>query len=94
MLKIKPQNWLLPIIGLLIFALAGCHARPDEQQLKNWENIEGPGEMKPGPGLLSGEDGKFTLYSSKQGGAFPKKGEAEASKAPSEKTAGKLMVSQ
>jgi hypothetical protein len=87
MLKIKPKKWLFLAAGLLIIALAGCQATPDEKQLDEWKNLEGPGEMKPGPGLFSGQDGKFTLYDSKKGGLFPKEGEAEASKTPSEKTA-------
>ena len=73
--------------GLLILALAGCHVKPDEKQLKDWENIEGPGEMKSGPGLLSGEEGKFTLDDSKKGGAFPREGETGAAKPSAEKTA-------
>ena len=87
MFKIKPKNWMILAAGLLIFALAGCHARPDEKQLDEWKNLEGPGEMKPGPGLFSGQDGELTLYDSKKGGLLQKKGEAEAAKPSAEKTA-------
>ena len=87
MFKIKPKNWMIPAAGLLILALAGCHARPDEKQLDEWKNIEGTGEMKSGPGLFTGEDGELTLYDSKGGGLLQKKGEAEAAKPSAEKTA-------
>ena len=87
MFNIKPKNWKFLAAGLLIIVLACCHARPDEKQLDEWKNIEGPGEMKPGPGLFSGEDGELTLYDSKGGGLLQKKGEAEAAEPSAEKTA-------
>ncbi|MBW2429281.1 MAG: hypothetical protein JRF56_10000 [Deltaproteobacteria bacterium] len=86
MFKIKHRNLMLLAAGLIILVLAGCSATPDEQQLKEWENIEGPGEMKPGAGLLSGDDGEFTLYSSKKGGLFPKEGETEATNSSAEQS--------
>ena len=87
MFKIKSKNWIFLAAGLLIFTLAGCHAKPDEKQLNEWKNNEGPGEMAPGPGLFSGESGELTLYNSKGSGLLQKKGEAEAAKPSAEKTA-------
>ncbi len=51
------------------------------------EERDGPGEMKSGPGLFSGQDGEFTLYDSKKGGLFQKKAEAEPAETSGEKTA-------
>ena len=87
MFKIKPKNWMFLAAGLLIIALAGCQVTPDEKQLDEWKNLEGPGEMKPGPGLFSGQDGELTLYDSEKDGLLQKKGEAEAAKPAAEKTA-------
>jgi hypothetical protein len=67
--------------------LAGCSATLDEKQLQEWRDLEGPGEMKPGPGLFSGEDGKFTLYSSTKGRVLPKEGKAEAAQTSTRQTA-------
>ena len=45
------------LIGLALILLAGCAGQPFEP--------DAPGEMLPGPGVFSGEDGEFTLYKSK-----------------------------
>ena len=58
MLKIKSKIWLFLAIGLANFVLVGCNTTPDEKQLDEWKNLEGPGEMKPGAGLFSGQDGQ------------------------------------
>jgi hypothetical protein len=39
------------------------------------------GEMKPGPGALTGESGELTVYNSKKGGLFPKEGDQKAESA-------------
>ena len=58
------DDWMVLTIGLAIIALVGCHAKADQQQLDEWEKLQGPGQMKADPGLISGEEGNFTLYSS------------------------------
>ena len=83
----KIKYWMFLAGGVVIFALVGCSATPDEKQLQEWRDLEGPGEMKPGPGLFSGEDGKFTLYSSTKGGVLPKEGKAEAAQTSTRQTA-------
>ena len=87
MFKLKLNFRRLLAAGLFLSAMAGCQVTPDEKQLDEWKNLEGPGEMKPGPGLFSGQDGELTLYDSKKGGLLQKKGEAEAAKPATEKTA-------
>ena len=49
--------------GLALFALAGCNAKPYDYEPT-------AGEMKPGPGVFTGESGKLTIYDSKKGGFF------------------------
>ncbi len=61
--------------GLLIFALAGCNAKPYDYEPT-------AGEMKPGPGAFTGESGELTIYDSKKGGLLPK----ETAETSSEKT--------
>jgi uncharacterized lipoprotein NlpE involved in copper resistance len=87
MFKIRETKWMIPAGAAAILALMGCHAQPDEQYLHNWQYFEGPGEIKPGPGLISGESGKFTIYSSEKSGLFPKEGEAKAAQTSSQQTA-------
>ena len=68
-------------VGLAAAILAGCGAKPGEFK-------QTAGEMKEGPGVLTGEEGALVVYDSKQGGAFPqfKGNTSEAgSKEPSEK---------
>jgi hypothetical protein len=88
MLKLKSKTWLFLAIGLANFALVGCNTTPDEKQLDEWKNLEGPGEMKPGAGLFSGKEGEFVIYDSKKGGAFPQNKKAE----PTAEAAGAATV--
>ena len=80
MLKLKPQYRMALLISLAIMALLGCNAKPYDYQPT-------AGEMKEGPGVLTGEDGQFTIYDSKKGGAFPKNSDAKAAETSDEKTA-------
>ena len=64
MLEFKPLSRMTVLIFLAIIALLGCNAKPYDYQPT-------AGEMKPGPGVLTGEDGELTIYDSKRGGAFP-----------------------
>ena len=80
MLKIKTKNWLFLTAGLVILALAGCHAEPYDYEPT-------AGEMKPGPGVFSGQDGELTIYDSKKGGVFPKDSDTKSSETAGEATA-------
>ena len=75
MLKINTKYWMLPAACLLIFVLAGCHAKPYDYEPT-------AGEMKPGPGVFTGDRGELTIYNSKKGGLLPK----ETAESSSEKT--------
>ncbi|MBW2337722.1 MAG: hypothetical protein JRF47_13380, partial [Deltaproteobacteria bacterium] len=46
------------LIGLVYILLTGCNAKPYDYQPT-------AGEMKPGPGAFTGEDGELTVYDSK-----------------------------
>lgn len=81
------MNYFQPIlkrffrICLVAAILFACGAKPSEFK-------QTAGEMKEGPGVLSGEEGGLVVYDSKQGGAFPQfKGNTseEGSKEASEK---------
>jgi len=37
---------MIPAAGLLILALAGCHARSDEKQLDEWQEFKAYQEWK------------------------------------------------
>ncbi len=52
------------LIGFTLIVLAGCAGQPFEPDTV--------GEIPSGPGVLSGEDGEFTIYDS-EGGLFGKK---------------------
>ena len=71
MLKINTKYWMLPTACLLIFVLAGCHAKPYDYEPT-------AGEMKPGPGVFTGESGELKLYDANKGGLL-QKGSAETS---------------
>lgn len=72
MSSVKAKDYIILSTLILSLVLAGCSATPDEEQLSQWKKLEGPGEMKPGAGLFSGDDGEFTIYNSKKGGFLPK----------------------
>jgi hypothetical protein len=80
MLKFKPAGWMTLLICLAIMALVGCNAKPFDYQPT-------AGEMKQGPGVLTGEDGELTIYDSEKGGAFPKESDATVAGTSVEKTA-------
>ena len=66
--------------GLALFALAGCNAKPYDYEPT-------AGEMKPGPGVFTGESGKLTIYDSKKGGFFPQESSADSGETNGEKAA-------
>ncbi len=80
MLKFMPPGWMTLLISLALAAILGCNAKPFDYQPT-------AGEMKEGPGVLTGEDGELTIYDSQKGGAFPKEPDATAAETSGEKTA-------
>lgn len=79
----KSTLWILLWMGLSAAMLMGCGGKPAEFK-------QTAGEMKEGPGVLTGEEGALVVYDSKQGGAFPQfrgKTSEEGSKEASEKAA-------
>jgi hypothetical protein len=83
MLNHKSTLWMLLGIGLLVAALMGCGAKGQPAEFE-----QTAGEMKKGPGVLTGEEGALVVYDSKRGGAFPQfkgKQSEEGSKKASEK---------
>jgi hypothetical protein len=75
--------WMLLGIGLAIAVLMGCGAKGQPSDFN-----QTAGEMKEGPGVLTGEEGALVVYDSKRGGSFPQfKGQKseEGSKEASEK---------
>ena len=72
-------------IVLVVAILTGCGAKGQPAEFK-----QTAGEMKEGPGVLTGEEGALVVYDSKRGGAFPQfreKPSEEGSKEASEKAA-------
>ncbi len=69
-------------MGLLTMALIGCAGG------KSYDYQPTAGEMKPGPGVLTGESGELTVYDSKKGGIFPKAESAAASTSAGESPTG------
>ena len=67
-------------VGLVSVAMAGCHAKPYDYEPT-------AGEMKPGPGVFTGESGELTLYDSKKGGLFPKEASENSDEASGAKAA-------
>ena len=80
MLKFNPENWMPLMISLALVALLGCNAKPFDYKPT-------AGEMKEGPGVLTGESGELTVYDSKKGGFFPRESETKDAGASGEKTA-------
>ena len=66
MLNHKSTLWILLGIGLLVAALMGCGAKGQPAEFE-----QTAGEMKKGPGVLTGEEGALVVYDSKRGGSFP-----------------------
>ena len=58
--------WMLILMGLAIAILMGCGAKGRPAEFN-----QTAGEMKEGPGVLTGEEGALVVYDSKRGGAFP-----------------------
>jgi hypothetical protein len=48
------RSFRIPLL-IIILCLAGCGGT-------DYDYAAGPGEMQSGPGLISGEDGVFTIY--------------------------------
>ncbi len=83
MLNHKSILWILLGIGLFVAALIGCGAKGQPAEFE-----QTAGEMKKGPGVLTGEEGELVVYDSKRGGAFPQflgKKSGEGSKDASKK---------
>ena len=59
------QTTITRVLGIIwvIAILVSCGGKPAEFN-------QTAGEMKEGPGFLTGKEGAFTLYDSKQGGPF------------------------
>lgn len=72
----KSTLWTLLLIALAIALLTGCGAKGQPAEFE-----QTAGEMKEGPGLLTGEEGEFTLYDSKKGGPFWKNNQEKAGQA-------------
>ena len=66
--------------GLLIAVLIACAGG------KSFDYQPTAGEMKPGPGVLTGESGELTVYDSKKAGLFPKEGDQKAEPAAAAST--------
>jgi hypothetical protein len=64
------KKWMMLLMGVALLALLGC-AAPEP-----YDYQPTAGEMKEGPGVLTGDSGELTLYDSQQGGLLPKDGEA------------------
>ena len=79
MLKINTKYWMLLAASLLIFALGGCNAKPYDYEPT-------AGEMKAGPGVLTGDSGELIIYDSKKGGLLLKESAANTGETSSEKT--------
>jgi hypothetical protein len=63
-------------IGLTAAILMSCGAKGKPSDYQPTAD-----EMKPGPGLLTGEDGEFALYDSKKGGPFWKQSQEKSEEA-------------
>ena len=68
------KHWKLILLAVLLWAAVGCAGG------KSYEYENTAGEMKPGPGALTGEEGELTVYDSKRGGLFPDLRTPEAEK--------------
>jgi hypothetical protein len=55
---------LLLIIVFIAVTVSGCATSPEPYEYGGFDQElqTGPGELKEGPGLLSGDDGVFTIY--------------------------------
>ena len=54
MIKSKLRLWISAV--MLLTVLCGCAVSPEPYE------YQADNELKPGPGLFSGEDGVFTIY--------------------------------
>ena len=64
------RKWMIFLMGAMLLVLAGC-AAPEP-----YDYQPTAGEMKQGPGVLTGDSGELTLYNSQTGGLLPQEGEA------------------
>jgi hypothetical protein len=65
MCRIKSTLTTFLWFALAAALLMGCGAKGQPAEFE-----QTAGEMKPGPGAFTGEEGEFTIYDSKKGGAF------------------------
>jgi hypothetical protein len=63
------RKWMMLLTVAALLVLIAC-AAPEP-----YDYQPAAGEMKKGPGLLTGESGELTLYDSKKSGLLPKEGE-------------------
>ena len=66
-------------IGLAGLILIGCGAKGRPSEFK-----QTAGEMKEGPGVLTGKEGEFAVYDSKKGGPFWENSKEKSGEAPIE----------
>ena len=75
-------------LSLVLAVLMGCGGKPAEFK-------QTAGEMKEGPGVLTGEEGAFTVYDSKKGGPFwdrSKEKSAESAEAQPDKASAEAGI--
>ena len=68
------------IVSISLLALPGCGGKPFHYNT--------PSEIPEGPGVLSGEDGEFTIYDSKSGKGGEKSNTAVEAGAPAAEKSG------
>ena len=82
-MRLNNQNYRsllwLALAAFCVFTLLGCGAKGQPAEFE-----QTAGEMKEGPGVLSGETGEFTIYDSKKGGPFWEQSKKDVEKSPEE----------
>ena len=71
----ESKKWKFPVLGVVLCAALGCAGG------KAYDYQTNAGEMKQGPGALTGESGELTIYDSKKGGLLPKEDAPKAATA-------------
>ena len=62
----ESKKWKFLVVSVVLSAAVGCAGG------KAYDYQPTADEMKPGPGVFTGESGELTVYDSKKGGLFPK----------------------